>query len=141
MLQNSVKAKTETFDFVTNIMFAFSTGLELPIYYRLLPGSIKDIKAFKLCLEESNIKDAVVIADKGFYSKDNIKSLKEENLSFIIPLKRNNSLIDYSTIIANDRNNLSFFMFEDRVIWYYSLIIGSETLNVYIDDELKTEEN
>ena len=134
------KSKNGTFDFVTNIMFAFSTGLELPIYYRLLPGSIKDIKAFKLCLEESNIKDAVVIADKGFYSKDNIKSLKEENLSFIIPLKRNNSLIDYSTIIANDRNNLSFFMFEDRVIWYYSLIIGSETLNVYIDDELKTEE-
>jgi transposase len=134
------KSKSGTFDFVANIMFAFSIGLQLPIYYRIIPGSIKDIKAFKLCLEESNIKDAVVIADKGFYSKDNINSLNQEALSFIIPLKRNNILIDYSNIVANDKKHLKFFMFENRVIWYYTLSPCSETLNVYVDDELKTEE-
>jgi len=43
------------------MMFAFSVDMQLPLYYKFLPGNIKDIKSFKLCLKELQIKDAVVI--------------------------------------------------------------------------------
>ena len=136
------KTKRGTFDCAASIMFAFSTGLQMPVYYRVMPGNIKDIKAFRLCLEESKIKNAVVIADKGFFSEANIEMLKQEQLQFIVPLKRNNAHIDYSRIATGDKKNLeNYFVFENRIIWYYTISKGSELINVYIDDELKTEES
>lgn len=134
------KSKKNTFDYIANIMMAFSTELQLPIYYRIIPGNIKDIKAFKLSIQEAKMKQAVVIADKGFYSKENLISLKSEELSFIIPLKRNNSLIDYKPIKTNDRINMKFFVFEKRIIWYYSTKQDKEAVIVYLDEELKAEE-
>lgn len=135
------KSKKGTFNSLANIMFVFSVGLQLPVYYRIMPGNIKDIKSFKLCLDESQIKDAVIIADKGFFSKKNIEQLKKEQLKFIIPLRRNNKYICYDRIKLADKKNFdSFFKYEDRIIWCYSLNIGDEKVNVYLDEELKAEE-
>ncbi len=135
------KSKKETFEYGANIMFAFSAGLQLPVYYRLMPGNIKDIKAFKLCLAESQIDDAVVIADKGFYSEGNIDCLREGQLKFIVPLKRNNRLINYDKIKTGDKKCFdNFFTFENRIIWHNTINVGKEKINVYLDDELKAEE-
>ena len=136
------KTKKGNFNTAGNIMFAFSTELRLPLYYRILPGNIKDIKAFKLSLEELNAKDSVVVADKGFYSKSNIEELQKENIDFIIPLRRNNSLIKYKNINTLDKSSFTgFFKFQDRVIWYYSYKIQDRlSVNIYLDEELKTEE-
>jgi len=135
------KSKKGTFDSLANIMFVFSVGLQLPIYYRIMPGNIKDIKSFKLCLDESQIKDAVIIADKGFYSEKNIDQLKAEQLKFIIPLRRNNKHICYDIIKSTDKKSFdSFFKYEGRIIWCYSINIGGEKVNIYLDEELKAEE-
>ncbi len=136
------KSKKGTYDSLTNLMFAFSVDLQLPLYYRILPGNIKDVKAFKLCLKELDAKDAVVIADKGFYSQKNIEELIGEQLRFIIPLKRDSSLIDYQKIKDGDKKVFDgFFKFHGRVIWYYSYIIDKLKVNLYLDDQLKLEEN
>jgi len=135
------KSKKGTFDYFANIMFIFSVGTQLPVYYRIMPGNIKDVKAFKLCLEESHIKDAVIIADKGFYSEKNIELLREEKLEFILPLRRNNKLINYDNIKKIEKQNFDkFFKFENRIIWYYTTKVGNENIYVYLDEELKAEE-
>ena len=135
------KSKKGTYDFLTNLMFAFSVDLQLPVYYRVLPGNIKDIKAFKLCLEELNVKDASVIADKGFYSQKNVERLLDGELKFIIPLKRNSSLINYKKIESSDKKSFDgFFNFQGRIIWYYSYSVDNLKMNVYLDERLKTEE-
>jgi len=135
------KSKKGTFDSIANIMFVFSIGLQLPVYYRILPGNIKDIKAFKICLEESQIKDAVIIADKGFYSESNIAGLNKENIQFIIPLRRNSKKIDYKKIKTGDKTQFDgFFKYEKRIIWYYTFRAGTNKINIYLDEELKAEE-
>ena len=135
------KSKKGTFDSMVNIMFIFSISAQLPAYYRIMPGNIKDVKAFKLCLEESHITDAVIIADKGFYSENNIDLLIEEHLQFIVPLKRNNKLINYDNIKTGDKRQFGgYFKFENRIIWYYSLKAGKEIINIYLDETLKAEE-
>lgn len=45
------KSKKGTFNSLINPMFVFSVDQQLPIYYRITPGNIKDVKSFKLCLE------------------------------------------------------------------------------------------
>ena len=68
------------FDKQFNLMYVYSPSLVQPVYYRLFSGNIKEVKGFKLCLQESGIADALVIADKGFYSKANIQNLQQEGL-------------------------------------------------------------
>ncbi|NPA46848.1 MAG: hypothetical protein GXO24_06515, partial [Chlorobi bacterium] len=40
------------FDRLINLMFGFSTSRKLPLYYRILPGNIKDVKAISLSMKE-----------------------------------------------------------------------------------------
>lgn len=133
------KSKNGTYDSLINLMFVFSVEQQLPIYYRITPGNIKDVKSFRISLNESGIKDAIIITDKGFYSVANTQLLKDEGLLFIIPLRRNSNLIDYTPIGQGGKKGFNgFFKFEKRFIWFYSLDIDNEKVIVFLDEELKT---
>jgi len=78
------------FDKQIRLMYLFSAQMKQPVYYRLINGNITDIKSMFLCVKEMNVKDKVVfIGDKGFFSSENITMMEGEELSYIIPLKRN----------------------------------------------------
>lgn len=135
------KSKKGTFDRLINLMFVFSLGQKLPIYYRITPGNIKDVKSFKICLQESGVLDAVIIADKGFYSSSNVAQLIDEGLRFIIPLRRDSTLIDYSIAARADKEQFDgFFKFQDRIIWHYTPPYDGNKVTVFLDQELKTRE-
>ncbi|MCH3942016.1 MAG: hypothetical protein LKK16_05825 [Bacteroidales bacterium] len=36
----------------------YSVGAQVPVYYRIMPDDIKDVKSFSLCFKELGIKDA-----------------------------------------------------------------------------------
>jgi transposase len=133
----------KNFDPQLNIMLIHSVEQRMPLYYRILPGNIREVKAFSLSLKEfGKTEDVTVITDKGFYSAKNLKEMKSEGISYIIPLRRNIPLIDYSKL----QNGLlyekldGFFSFEKRIVWYYTLQTEWGNLYVYIDDFLKAEE-
>jgi len=129
------------FDRLINLMLGFSTSRKLPLYYRILPGNIKDVKAVSLSMKELGISDAVFIMDKGFFSKQNIEQFRQAGLRFLLPLKRNHSLIDYSIIESGDKRKFhGHFMFQGRVIWYYTYEKDGLKINVYLDEELKNRE-
>ena len=135
------KTKKGTYDNMINMMFVYSMKLNKPVYYRVMPGNIKDISSFKLCLDESGITDATVIADKGFYSQTNINKLEQEKLKYIIPLRRNSNLIDYQPIKNGDLKEFDgYFIYEKKIIWYYQKIQDNRKIVVYKNDELKNEE-
>jgi transposase len=136
------KSKSGVFDDVINLMCMFSVGQQMPVYYRLLPGNIKDVSAFKMSLLESGIQDATVIIDKGFASQKNIEALEKEKLKFIIPLPRNSKLIDYEKVKAGDKSQFDgYFKYEGRFIWHYSYAVDkSKKITVFIDEELRNRE-
>ena len=135
------KTKKGTFESIANLMFVFSMKLEQPVYYRILQGNIKDISSFKMCLDESGISGATVIADKGFYSGSNIEKLDKENLKYIIPLRRNSSLIDYGPLGTGDLKAFDgYFMYEKKITWYYQRALNGKRVIVYKNDGLKNEE-
>ena len=128
----------KVFDPQINLLFIYSITTNLPIYYRIVAGNIREIKAFKLTLKESGINDAVVITDKGFYSTNNIELLRNENISFIIPLRRNSKLIDYNNMQKKDFQE--YFKYNNRYIWYRRYNIPEGFVYCYLDEQLKTKE-
>jgi hypothetical protein len=136
------KSKFGTYDDMVNLMCVFSVRQQSPVYYRLLPGNIKDVSAFKMSLQESGVKDATIIIDKGFASNGNIEALEKEDLKFIIPLPRNSSLIEYQKIKSGDKSLLDgHFQYEGRYIWHYTTAVDEKkSVTVFLDDELRCRE-
>jgi transposase len=110
------------YDKQVRLMYLFSAHLKKPIYYRLINGNITDLKAMKLCIKEMKVDNVIYIADKGFYSKENTAMLHAENLQYLIPLHRNNKLIDFKPIKEGKIKtvNKTYFIYQDRAIWYYT---------------------
>lgn len=133
----------KNFDPQLNVMFIHSVEQRMPLYYRILPGNIREVKAFSLSLKEfGKVENVTVITDKGFYSKNNLLEMKREKIIYIIPLRRNVPLIDYSKLEqgVSSMNLDGYFIFEKRVIWHYSLQTEWGNLYLFIDDFLKAEE-
>ncbi len=134
--------KQRSFRKQVNLLFIVSSVLQMPVYYRILPGNIRDVKALHSSLLEAQIPDAVIIADKGFYSKNNVSVLEEYGLQFIIPLKRDNSLIPYKFLRykAKENSTQGWFMYNQRPIWYKLKMIGEQLLCLYFDQRNKAQE-
>jgi transposase len=143
-LSINAKGYNPDFDFDKQIrlMYLFSAQMKQPVYYRLINGNITDVKSMSLCIKEMNVKSKVIfIADKGFFSAENIAGMEEEKLSYIIPLQRKNSLIDYSPLKRNDfKKEMKYFIFQGRIIWYYSYQKDDYRLITFLDEALRVKE-
>jgi hypothetical protein len=131
-----------SYDPQIRLMYIFSAQMQQPVYYRLINGNITDVTSMKTCVDELDAKDVVFIADKGFYSKKNVADLKSASMRFIVPLYRNNNLIDYEPLQqANFKKSIkNYFTYQKRVIWYYQYEKEGQKLTTYLDERLKVEE-
>lgn len=130
-----------SFDPQVNLLFLFSPDKKLPLYYRMLAGDIRETKALKMTIEESGLKEAIIIGDKGFYSQSNRQNLENEDLSYILPLRRNHSLCDYGCIEKGGKRQFTdYFLFEDRVIWYKTYEKDGQSMMLCLDERLKNQE-
>ena len=131
-----------SYDPHVNLMYLFSTDAQLPVFYRLVPGNIREVSAMALTIKESQVKNAVIVADKGFYSKDNIDQLDAEKLQYIIPLKRSSKLIDYTPMETKGRKGFSNFLrYNERIIWYSDTQINdNQRVILFLDEDLQGNE-
>ena len=130
------------YDKQVRLMYLFSAQLKQPVYFRLINGNITDSKSMSLCVKEMNIKDVIYIADKGFYSAENTKELNQEGLQYIIPLHRNNKLIDFEPLQKSNfkKEFKTYFIYQERVIWYYQYEKEGIKLVTFLDEKLRIKE-
>ncbi len=125
-----------------NMLLIFSQDRMKPVYFRLLPGAIRDVSSLKATIAEGNISNALFVGDKGFHSFGNVEMFEEQNLRYILPLKRNNSDIDYEVMKTQDRRKFDgSFFFQDRLIWSKEgkTKAGRRTI-LFFDQRLRTDE-
>ncbi|MFH0865106.1 MAG: transposase [Bacteroidota bacterium] len=126
-----------SFEPQVNLMYLFSSQQHEPVYYRLLPGNIRDVKAFTLTMQECGLKNVTLIADKGFYSKKNVDTLDAAKLNYIIPLQRGSKLIPYPALATVNKKSWDcYFTFNEKIIWYKT----KNKVTIYLNQELKIAE-
>jgi len=120
-----------------NLMYAFSADEMQPTYYRVISGNVRDVTALSLSLEESGMKNGIVIADKGFASTANFNDIQAAGIQYVVPLKRNSIEIDYSAFLNAGKSGFhGHFMFKGRPIWY----VSNGEIHSFLDSELKADE-
>lgn len=129
------------YDPQVNLLYAFACENRMPVYYRVLPGNIREISALRLSVEEAQLKNVIIVADKGFGSKANFDMLEDNKLQYIIPLRRNNALFDRSVLQTGNRSAFdNYFMYNNRVIWYYQKDDDGIKIITFSDSDLKNRE-
>jgi transposase len=125
------------FDPQFNLLYAFSADEMQPVYYRVISGNVRDVTALSLTLEESGMKNGIVVADKGFASEDNFKEIESAKIKYIMPLKRNSTEINYEAFKNASKSAFDgHFMFKGRPIWF----VENGDVCAFLDPELKTDE-
>lgn len=86
------------FELKFTLLYVYSATSHSPYFFRLLPGNIREVSSLTNTLEEAGIDNSTFMADKGFYSENNINALADKKLKYIIPLLRNNKQINYTLL-------------------------------------------
>ena len=132
------KTKLGGFSEAINLMMAFSTLQMLPVYYRILPGNVKDITSFLASVDEFGDRSMTAIGDKGFFSSANVKALESRGINYIIALRRSHAGIDYSAFDNHACDG--HFFYAGRLIKYSRQQIDSRTVYLYYDAKHAAEE-
>lgn len=123
-----------------NLVLIFSLDRHEPSFFRVIAGSIRDVSAISLAVKEAGIKKAILIGDKGIYSKGNVEFFEGEGIDYILPLRRDSSLIDYKPLKGGKENFDGYFLFGKKVIWHYEKEVEGRRVILYLDERLKVEE-
>lgn len=113
-----------------------------PLYYRLLPGNIREISAMQNTIKISGMEQCVYIADKGFFSASNVAELERLGMQYIITLKWDSVLVPYSGL-DNIEQTDNYFQFAKRFVFYADTVRdGNRSVNLFMfmDGKLKEQE-
>lgn len=122
------------------LLYMYDASSLEPLYYRLLPGNIREISAMKNTIKISGLEQCVFIADKGFFSESNVGELERLDMLFIIPLKRDNQLIPYPSLNDIEQTD-NYFEFAKRFIFYADTVKdNNRNINLFLDGKLKEQE-
>jgi transposase len=127
------KAKDDKGFPVFNLALAFDKTNKIPLFYEEYPGSINDVSQFTCMVDkviEYGYKRIGFILDRGYFSKDNIRYLDENNYSFIIMVKGMKSLV--SELVRRNRN--TFETVQANSIRAYKVYGITVKQRLYTDD-------
>ena len=99
------KAKDEKGLPIFNVSLVFDKTNRIPLFYEEYPGSITDVSQFSHMVDkvtEYGYENIGFILDRGYFSKDNIRYMEDNNFSFIMMIKGRKALV--SSLIEENLN-------------------------------------
>ena len=125
-----------------NLLYLYDQNLSMPLFYRLVEGDIREIRTMEITIHSAGLNNVIIVGDKGFTSELNMEITSQTNLSYILPLKRNSSYIDYTVLHPYDESRMDgYFKYKERYIWYKTKRIDEKKRVVlFMDESLKLSE-
>lgn len=94
-----------------NLLMVSGHTSHLPLFFRALPGSIKDVSTMEESLERLELIDVKrlhLVMDKGFYSKKNVDAMYKRHIRFLIGVPFTTSLALNAVERCRNNNMISF---------------------------------
>ncbi len=117
-----------------NFALVFSTDCNVPVMIKAIPGSVRDIKSLKHIIKTLGLNSSILVLDRGFASHYLADLMKEKEMRFILPLRRNFRVIDYDMELKES------FIYRKRGINWGKKVVGDNLLYLYEDVMLRGEE-
>ncbi|MGC8618880.1 MAG: hypothetical protein ACP5UZ_09175, partial [Thermoplasmata archaeon] len=123
-----------------NFVLAVTRKGGIPVHHRPLAGSIPSvatISTFTKELKDFGISSILIVIDRGFYSSENIKELKNYGVIGALPstVSMHDELILENKDIENSRN---YFQYDDETIFLKEKRMNGLRYVVYFSPRLRT---
>lgn len=103
-----------------------------PVYYEIVPGNVVDKTSFIDILSLFDSKNAIIIADKGFNSTENIEYLIQNDYNFIIPMNDNSTK---KITLLKENKYTDVFKLDNRLVKGFSKSESLTKGNIDLDDK------
>ena len=128
----------------TNLICVFSIdGSEcFPSYYKAEDGDVIDSTAFADVITEMGIglENVAVIADKGFNEEGNIVLMEELGLNYVLPLRRNSSLLA-GRVPCSEAEYCGGFTYAGRPILFKDCILDDgRRICIFLEQRMRQKE-
>lgn len=104
-----------------NLGMVYAEQAQLPLYYQVYPGSIRDVSTLPNMvhyLEGLDVAPTLFVMDRGFYSQSNLKMMDQHGMTFLMPVPRHVKL--FTTLLAQHHQALTAlpnsFLFQDEIL-------------------------
>lgn len=80
----------------TNEVYVYGLKSKLPLYYRTVPGNMRDSRSLKIVVNDLaaiGLKDCLMITDRGYDSTENMDYYKTNDIAFITGIKSTNKAV------------------------------------------------
>lgn len=80
----------------TNEVYVYGLKSKLPLYYRTVPGNMRDSRSLKIIVNDLaaiGLEKCLMITDRGYDSTENMDYYKKNNISFITGIKSANKAV------------------------------------------------
>lgn len=124
------------------LLYVFEKDSHRPVFYRVVQGSIVDRTAFMDTVRAAGCKDCIIIADKGFYSKQNVSALLGSGMRYILPLREDTVNVEEEFYRNTDDSKWDgVFTYNKRAVWYRKRKSGNKGNFIYTfrDDSRRAE--
>lgn len=102
-----------------NFFYFYDYNSLEPLYYIVIPDNISSLNRLKPILQENNLSNAIIIADKSLPDRfiksimyQDMRTQNYQELAYMAEIDRNNLLIDNSIFVGDIRRNMveNFFV-------------------------------
>ena len=114
-----------------NFALVFSGKRHKPVILEALPGSVRDYKAFDSIMDRYDIRECIIVADRGLATYD---MPRKKGVYLVVAIKRNFRAMDFTMPL--DRS----FIYGKRGILSGTKDLGGKYLYMYEDTSLRAEE-
>ena len=123
-----------------NFVLAVTRKGGIPVHHRPMAGSIPSvstIRGFTGGLKDFGISTILIVMDRGFYSSDNMKELKDYSVIGALPstVGIHGSMIQESKDIENSKN---YFQYHDETIFIGEKRLGGIRYIIFFSPRLRT---
>jgi len=131
-----------------NLSYAINHKDATPLFYELYPGSIIDNSQCRFMIDkakEYGYTKVGFVLDRGYFSRENIKYLQENDCNYVLMMKINSKLIQEELLESQE-------YVKDKVVYYIAkhnvygktyekeLFNGKQYVHIYYDNERASEE-
>lgn len=118
-----------------NIAMVCTQDSGIPVMMRMIPGSVRDVKTLCSTVKEMGRRDAIIVADRGFCSDENISILDSNGMDFVMPVKRSSPIYDQGKV-----NEFDLFDYRGRLVRFGKYRYGRHWAYRFRDETMRLGE-
>lgn len=118
------------------LLLLWGIDTHVPGFLKLLPGTASSAQNLVRAIWESRLKNVIVVADKAFFSEDNVEDLEEYETHYALSLRRDLTFLQYPAASRYPK----YFVYRKSIQWWREYEWCGRRIVHYLDKQIAAEE-